>query len=58
MSYAMPNTFGKSLNISCIFHWNMSSAGAVPNGNLLYLYLPNWHANVVRYDDFPSGLRL
>ena len=27
-------------------------ASDAPNGNLLYLYLPNWHANIVKYDDF------
>ena len=58
MSSAMPNTFGKSLNISSIFHWNISPAGAAPNSSLLYLYLPNWHVNVVRYDDLSSNLRL
>ena len=26
--------------------------------NLLYLYLPNWHANDVRYDDHLSSLSL
>ena len=55
MLSAIPNIFHKSLNISSIFLWNMSPAGAAPNGNLLYLYLPNWHANVVRYDDFSSS---
>ena len=35
----------------------MSPAGSAPNGNLLNLYLPNWHANVVRYDDFPSNFK-
>ena len=45
MSSAMPNTFGKSLNILSIFHWNMSSLGDAHNGSLLYLYLPNWNVN-------------
>ena len=40
------NTFGIYLNSSPIFLWNMSPAGAIPNGNLLYLYLPNWHVNL------------
>ena len=51
MSIAIPKTFGKSLNILLIFHTNMSPVGAAPNSNLLHLYLPNWHANVVRHDD-------
>ena len=54
----MPKTFGISLNISSILHWNMSPTGAALNGSHLYLYLPNWHANVVRYDDFSSNFRL
>ena len=41
ISTAMPNTFGISLNISFIFLWNMTPAEAAPNGNLVYLYLPN-----------------
>ena len=58
MSPAMQNTFGHSLNNPSIFLWNTTPAGATPNGNLLYLYLPNWHANVVRYDDFSSNFML
>ena len=36
----------------------MLPAGTALNGKHLYLYLPNWHANVVRYDVFLSSLRL
>ena len=25
---------------------------------LLHMYLPNWHANVVKYDDFSSSFKL
>ena len=32
--------------------------GAGRNGNLLYLYLPNWHVNVVKYDDLSSSFKL
>ena len=57
MSSAMPNTLGKFLNMSSILHWNMSPAWVAQNGSLLYLYLSNWHMNVVRYDDLLSNLR-
>ena len=40
------------------FCWNISPTGTAPNGSHLYLYLPNWQANVVRYDDFSSNFRL
>ena len=36
----------------------MSPAGAVPNGNLAYLYLPNWQVNMAEYDDFLYNLML
>ena len=36
----------------------MSPAGAAPIGSDLYLYLPNWHANVIRYDDLSSNFSL
>ena len=36
----------------------MCPVGAAPNGNLLNLYLPNWHANVVRYDYLSSNFKL
>ena len=58
MLSAMPNTFVKSLNISSIFLWTISASGASPNGNPLYFYLPNWHANDVRYDNFSSSFSL
>ena len=54
----MPKTFGISLNISSILHWNMLPTGTALNGSHLYLYLPNGHMNVVRYDDFSSNFRL
>ena len=54
----MPKTFGMSLNISSILGWNMSSTCSAPNGSCLYLYLPNWQANVVRYNDFSSNFKL
>ena len=31
---------------------NISPVGTTPNGSLVNLYLPNWHANVVNYEDF------
>ena len=31
MLFTMPNSFGKSLNFSLIFHWNMTPAGPIPN---------------------------
>ena len=58
MSSMMPNMFGMSLKVSSIFGWNMLSAGATPNGSHLYLYPPNWHAIVLRYDDLSSNFRL
>ena len=58
ISPAMSNTIGKSLNISSVFLWNISPAGAAPKGNLFYQYLPNCHANVVKYDDFSSSFKL
>ena len=50
----MPKTFGISLKISSILHWNISPAGATLKGRYLYWYLPN----VVRYDDYTSNHRL
>ena len=44
--------------MSSIFLWNMSPARTAPNGSHLYLYLPNWLVNVVKYDDCSSSLRL
>ena len=58
MSSAIPNTFGISLKISSILCWNMLPAGTAPNSRCLYLYLPNGQANVVRYNDCISSLRL
>ena len=58
ISSTVPNTLGKSLNISSIFLWNRSPAGTAPNGYLLHLYLPNQHTNVVRYDDLWSNIML
>ena len=46
------------LLLHAIFLWNTSPTGATSNGNLSNLYLPNWHANVVRYDNLSSGFRL
>ena len=40
MFSAIPKTFGIQLNSSSIFFWNMSTAGAAPNGNHIYLYMP------------------
>ena len=54
----MPNTFGMSLKILSIFLWNMLPAGAAPNASHLYLYCQNWHANIVRYEDFSSSFKL
>ena len=58
MSSAMPNMFGISLKVSSILHWNILPAGAAPKGRCLYQYLPNGHANMVRYDDCISNHRL
>ena len=58
ISSVMPNTLGQSLNISSFFLSNISPVGVVPNGNPWYLYLPNWHANVVKYDDLSSTFKL
>ena len=58
MSSAIPNTFGMSLEILSILHWNMSPAGAAPNGRCLYGYQPNGHAKVVNYEDFLSNFKL
>ena len=41
MSSAMPRSFNMPLNRSFVIFWNMSLAGAVPNGSLTYQYLPN-----------------
>ena len=54
----MPKTFGISLQMSSILHWNMSPTGTAPNSRHLYWYLPNGQANVVRYDDLVSNCRL
>ena len=58
MSSAMPNIFDMSLKISSIICWNILPAGGTPNGSYLYLYLPNCHANVIRYDDLSSSRKL
>ena len=58
ISSAKYTVLGKSLNVSSLFLWNMSPVGAAPNDNLLYLYLPNWHANVVKYDDLSSSFKV
>ena len=54
----MPKTFCISLNISPILHWNMSPTGAALYRSHLYLYLPNWHANAIMYDNFLYNFRL
>ena len=51
MSSAIPNTFGRSLNISLILSQSISPASATPNSSLVNLYLLNWHSYVIRYDD-------
>ena len=58
MPSAIPNTFGILLNRSSIFFWNMSPAGAVLNGYLMYLYLLNGPKNMIKSYDFSSILRL
>ena len=58
MSSAKPNTFGKPLNILSMFLWNIYPVRAAPNRSLLYLLLPNWHVNVLRYDHLSSCARL
>ena len=54
----MTNTFSTSFNISSLFLWNMSPTGAAQKGSYLYLYLPNWHETVVKYDECSSCLKL
>ena len=58
MSSMIPKTFGMSLKIPSILHWNMSPTGVALNGRCLYSYLPNGHVNVVKYDDLVSNCRL
>ena len=36
----------------------MWPAGVAPNSSHLYLHHPNWHVNVVRYNDLSSNFRL
>ena len=36
----------------------MSPADAALNGNLIYLYLPNWHANATWYEHMFSSFSL
>ena len=55
MSTAIPNTFGISLNISSILHWNMSPTGNAPNGRCLYLYLPSHLFQGVWWCPFLAG---
>ena len=52
MSSTILDTFGILLSTLSIFFWNMSPVGAAPNGNLVYLYLPNGQENVLKYEDF------
>ena len=54
----IPKHFGISLEYFINYCWNMSPTGTAPNRSHLYLYLPNGHANVVRYDDFLSNFKL
>ena len=54
----MPKMFGMSLNILSIVCWNILPTSAAPNWSLLYLYLPNWQANVARYNALSSNFRL
>ena len=56
--YRMLKTFGISLKILSILHWNMSPTGAAPDGSHLYQYQPNGHVNVVRYDNLSSNFKL
>ena len=41
-----------------LFSWSMLLAHVTLNDNLVNIYLSNWHAKGVRYDDFFSGVRL
>ena len=52
------NNIGSSLKILSILHWNMLPVLAAWNGSLKYLYLPNWHAKVAKYDNFLLNFRL
>ena len=40
-----------------IFHDNISSAATTPNVDLVNMYLPNRHANMVKYEDFLSTFK-
>ena len=42
---------GRPFNMSAIFLWSMSHAGATPKGSQVSLYLLNGHANVVKYQE-------
>ena len=44
MSSTMPNTFGRSLRILPIIHWNISPPDTILNGSLVNRYLSNWNA--------------
>ena len=50
--------YGRSVKISLIFCWNISPASTTPNGSLQNIYLPNWHARLVRYENFSLSFRL
>ena len=39
-------------NILSIFLWNILKASTAPNGSLAHLNVPNWHAKVIKYEDF------
>ena len=52
MLSAMPKALGRSLKISSTFCQNISFAGTALNSSMVNLYLPNGHANVVKYEDF------
>ena len=58
MSSAMPETFGKSLNSHLIFFGNYLLQGLLKMAIFCICNLPNWHANIVRYDNFSSSFRL
>ena len=49
---------GKFLEDLIYFCWKMVPAGAAARCNLTYLFLPNWHAKVIKYVDLLSSLRL
>ena len=58
ISIALLNVFGSSLNNLSNFLWNILPLGVALSSSLIYLYLPNVHNRMVRYDDFSLSFKL